>query len=535
MMALTLLTGLLGIGTLAYINNFLLHARNDMASDALWQFGILVLLYLAASTLSQMMLARIGHGFIFDMQAQMLKQILDSPEIQLQITGKPKILASLSNDIRSMSIAFARLPELIQGILFVTACSIYLIWLSPKLFAVTALLMALMIFISNIMVRRHYRYFSLKRQAEDKLYQHYDTGLSGHKELSLNRYRAERFYQEDFLPEAGRKRDYHILADVYHVFAVNWGNTVMLAAVGIVFYLSAYLSWASLPEAATISMTILFMRGPLTSAIGALPTLLQSQVAVKALENLNLPAFQTSFHTNHPLPADWQTIRFENLTYSYPAQGGQIFSLEPTNLTLKRGETIFLIGANGSGKSTLSMLLSGLYTPASGKIYLDNTEITASNLSAYRQLFSSVFTDFHLFEQLVDGMGADASETLTRQWLEHLQLTEKAKIEQARILNTKLSQGQKKRLGLLAAALENRSILILDEWAADQDPQFRRTFYEHLLPLLKQQGRTIFAISHDDKYFRHADRILSMKQGKLTEHNAAEAAAIAEEHSRQTQ
>jgi putative ATP-binding cassette transporter len=79
---------------------------------------------------------------------------------------------------------------------------------------------------------------------------------------------------------------------------------------------------------------------------------------------------------------------------------------------------------------------------------------------------------------------------------------------------------------LLTAALEQRNILVLDEWAADQDPEFRKVFYERLLPILKAQGYTIFAISHDDKYFHLADRIVRMHQGVLQELSAADAAGL---------
>ena len=163
------------------------------------------------------------------------------------------------------------------------------------------------------------------------------------------------------------------------------------------------------------------------------------------------------------------------------------------------------------------MLLTGLYVPASGRIFVDDIEITAENRPAYRRLFAGVFTDFHLFEQLIDGMGEDAAEAQIEEWLRHLQLKGKAEIKRARILNRRLSQGQRKRLALLAAVLENRSIMVLDEWAADQDPEFRRTFYQDLLPLLKQAGYTVFAISHDDRYFNHADWVLLMRAGTLAE------------------
>ncbi|MDO4906502.1 multidrug ABC transporter permease/ATP-binding protein [Neisseria sp.] len=531
MLLFTLLSGALGIGVLAFINGRLLQGGTD-GGAAVWQFALLVLFYFAAATFSQIKLSQIGHSFICTMQVQLVKQIMDAGGEALQQAGKARILAALSNDIRTLSISFTRLPELVQGVLFAASCSFYLLWLSPELFAVTALILAVMVAVSHFIVRLHYRYFRQMRDAEDGLYRHYETVLDGHKELSLNRYRAERFFRSEFNPEAERRRSFHVRADAYHLLAVNWGNSIMLAAVGVVFYLSAYHQWASLADAATVSMTVLFMRGPLTAAIGAFPVLLQSQVALQALARLQLPEHRSGFHDGAALPDNWQTIRLENIRYTHPAQGGQTFALEPLNLTLKRGETVFLIGANGSGKSTLAMVLCGLYPPAGGRIYVDNIEITAANRSAYRQLFSSVFTDFHLFEQLTDGMGQDVSDGLIADWLKHLQLDGKAKIKAGRILNSKLSQGQKKRLALLAAALEQRSILILDEWAADQDPQFRRTFYEQLLPLLKESGYTVFAISHDDKYFHHADRILSMKHGVLSEYGAEEAVRVADEHSR---
>ena len=531
MLLFTLLSGALGIGVLAFINSRLLHGTAD-GGTAVWQFAVLVLFYFAAATFSQIKLSQIGHHFICTMQTQLVKRVMDADSETVQKAGKAPILASLANDIHHLSVAFTRLPDLVQGMLFTAACSLYLIWLSPALFAVTALMLALMTAGGHLAVRLHYRYFRQKRAAEDALQGHYETVLNGHRELLLNRYRAERFFRREFTPETERKRGFHIRADAYHLLAVNWGNSVMLAAVGIVFYLAAYRQWASLADAATVSMTVLFMRGPLTAAIGAFPVLLQSQVALQALERLKLPEYRNAFHDGQALPDNWQTIRLENIRYAHPAQGGQTFALEPLNLTIKRGETVFLIGANGSGKSTLAMVLTGLYLPAAGKIYVDDTEITAANRSAYRQLFAAVFTDFHLFEQLTDGMGQDVSDGLIAGWLEHLQLNGKAKIEAGRILNSKLSQGQKKRLALLAAALENRSMLILDEWAADQDPQFRRVFYEQLLPLLKSSGCTVFAISHDDKYFHHADRILSMKQGVLSEYGAAEAVQVADAHSR---
>ncbi|MDO4879213.1 MAG: multidrug ABC transporter permease/ATP-binding protein [Neisseria sp.] len=534
MLLLNAAAGLSGIAVLSYINTHLLGGRVS-DGDVLPRFGLLLLLYLAFSTSAQIKLAQIGQNFIHHMQTRLVKRILDTDIVRIRSAGKPRIMASLTNDVRTLSIAFTRLPELVQGALLSLACGLYLLYLSPALFAATAMLLAAMIIGSHLIVRRHYRYFRLMRLSEDGLHRHYETALSGHNELTLNRRRAERFYTEELTPESLQKRRNHIYADAFHALAVNWGNSVMLASVGLIFYLSSYRGWADLQQAATIGMTVLFMRGPLTAAIGALPAVMQSRVAAQALDGLGLEAFSGGFDRGEGLPGDWQTIRMEGLCYRHPEQGGESFALQPVSLTLKRGQTVFLIGANGSGKSTLSMLLAGLYLPESGRLFVDDIEITDTNRAAYRRLFAAVFADFHLFEQLMDGMGEDVSEDLLAQWLSHLQLEEKAKIENRRMINHQLSQGQRKRLALLAAALERRPVLVLDEWAADQDPQFRRIFYEKLLPLLKQQGHTVFAISHDDKYFRHADRILSMTRGVLSEYGTEEAVSAADRHSRPPQ
>ena len=190
------------------------------------------------------------------------------------------------------------------------------------------------------------------------------------------------------------------------------------------------------------------------------------------------------------------------MTFAYQDNA---FSVGPINLTIKRGELLFLIGGNGSGKSTLAMLLTGLYQPQSGEILLDGNPVSGEQPEDYRKLFSAVFTDVWLFDQLLE------------KWLAQLKMAHKLELSNGRIVNLKLSKGQKKRVALLLALAEERDIILLDEWAADQDPHFRREFYQVLLPLMQEMGKTIFAISHDDHYFIHADRLLEMRNGLLSE------------------
>jgi putative ATP-binding cassette transporter len=204
--------------------------------------------------------------------------------------------------------------------------------------------------------------------------------------------------------------------------------------------------------------------------------------------------------------------------YRYPGDGGESgFDVGPIDLQLYRGELVFLVGGNGSGKSTLARLLTGLHRPSAGEIRLDGQPVQAEQWQAYRQLFASVFTDFHLFARLLGPLGQEVDESLVGRWLDQLRLSHKIRFSAGRLAGTRFSQGQRKRLALLLAMLEDRDILILDEWAADQDPLFRRLFYRELLPQLKAAGKTILAITHDDHYFDQADRLLKMDGGRLHE------------------
>jgi putative ATP-binding cassette transporter len=167
-----------------------------------------------------------------------------------------------------------------------------------------------------------------------------------------------------------------------------------------------------------------------------------------------------------------------------------------------------------------------LYQPKSGEILIDGDILKAEQWNEYRQLFSAIFSDFHVFRQLIDGQGEDANQAEIDEWLKRLGMDDKVTTENNRLSAVDFSQGQKKRLALLMAVLEKRDCLLLDEWAADQDPQFRHFFYNQLLPLLAKQGKTIIAITHDDHYFDGADRILKMDEGRLLELTASERQAL---------
>jgi len=511
-LALTLVSAALGIGLIAFINQRLIETV-DMSLTVLPEFLGLLLLLMAVTLGSQLALTTLGHHFVYRLRSEFIKRILDTPVERIEQLGSASLLAGLTSDVRNITVAFVRLPELVQGIILTIGASLYLAMLSGKMLVVTALWMAVTIWGGFVLVSRVYKHMATLRETEDKLYNDFQTVLEGRKELTLNRERAEHIFEKTYLPDAREYRHHIIRTDTFHLSAVNWSNIMMLGAIGLVFWMANSMGWADTNVAATFSLTLLFLRTPLLSAVGALPTLLSAQVAFNKLKKFSLAPYSPAFPRPRAFP-DWQTLELRDVTFTYQENG---FCIGPVNLTLKRGELVFLIGGNGSGKSTLAMLLTGLYQPVSGTILLDGEALAQDKPEDYRKLFSAVFTDVWLFDELLGPEGKPADPALVEKWLQQLKMSHKLELSDGKILNLKLSKGQKKRVALLLALAEERDILLLDEWAADQDPHFRRDFYQILLPMMQQMGKTIFAISHDDHYFVHADRLLEMRNGQLSE------------------
>lgn len=512
---LSLLSAGLGVGVIAFINQRLIEVGSPLS--ALPQFLGLLLVLLVVTLATQLALTLLGHHFVYDLRSRLVKRILDTDIERLEQLGNATLLASLSSDVRNITIGFVRLPELVQGVVLTLASVVYLAWLSPEMVVITIVWIAFTMGVGWVLVSKVYRHFNLVRATEDRLYKDYQSAIEGRKELALNRDRAKRFFDDSYTANA-RDYRYHIIrADTYHLSAGNWSNIMMLGAIGVVFFMANGLGWATPAVAATFALTLLFLRTPLIQAVGAWPTLISAQVAFDKLASLELADYQPGFEVDDAF-ASWQRLELVDVTYHYPSgEQGEGFHVGPVNLTLTRGEQVFLIGGNGSGKSTFARLLTGLYQPQSGQIKVDGKVLTPAQWHAFRARFASVFTDFHQFDLAMKAGGEKADPVLIDTWLNRLQMQQKLHWEGERVVNTQLSQGQRKRLALLLAIAEERDILLLDEWAADQDPQFRRLFYRELLPHLRDMGKTVFAISHDDSYFVHADRLLEMSQGQLRE------------------
>ncbi len=547
---LNLVNAAVSVGIIAYINQTFINQSELTTSSwsSLGQFALLVLLLLVTTFVSQYALTRLGHKFVYELRTKLVKQIIDTTVPQIDHLGSARLLASLSSDIQSITVAFVRMPELVQGVILSVGVGLYLGWLSLPLLLIVMFWIAMTIWISTLLVKHVYTHLTKLREINDVLYQDYQSIIEGRKELALNQHRAEKLYTDDFLAHAKSYEKTVTKSDTFHLSAVNWSNIMMFASIGVIFAISNYLG-ISMGIATTFSLTILFMQSPLLHAVGAYPTLQTAQVALDKIQSLELAEYQPLFRTDNT-SQHWQTISLTDVSYRYNVSNNNVSNasnssvsnsndtdaqtliakdsdhsgniLKDVNLMLQRGDVVFLIGANGSGKSTLAKIITGIFTPTTGAVTIDKQPVDSQNNADYRQLYSAIFSDQHIFKQLIGRQGQQPDEALVKAWLHKLNLQDKISVADNQLSTDKLSQGQRKRLAMLIAVAEQKDILLLDEWAADQDPAFRRVFYQILIPELKALGKTLFIISHDDGYFEHADRLLLMKEGRLIELNAEE-------------
>jgi putative ATP-binding cassette transporter len=278
---------------------------------------------------------------------------------------------------------------------------------------------------------------------------------------------------------------------------------------------------------------VMFLVSPLFGMIGSVPTILSANLAASNViefgrqleamisDDINKPSASAKDESHAAVnvsdaPAPYlftDKISFENIRFDYDSKNG--FSIGPLDLDIKQGELIFISGNNGSGKTTIFKLLTGLYQPTSGNIIVGNRSVWPDRIFEYRNLFAVVFSDFYLFNKLYGVNTLDSD--WTQMWLERLQLSHKVTINEGKFSTTKLSTGQRKRLALFAALAEKKPILILDEWAADQDPGYRQFFYNEILPSIRAENITVIAITHDESYFHLADRRLHLENGVLVQ------------------
>ncbi|WP_038267074.1 cyclic peptide export ABC transporter, partial [Xenorhabdus cabanillasii] len=311
-----------------------------------------------------------------------------------------------------------------------------------------------------------------------------------------------------------------IKANNNYIWVLNAGSIVFYIVIGLMIFVVPLWLPQEPTNLMTVTLIVLFLSGPISEVIGAIPELRLAEISLKKIKRLGSELDESlSQQNNSPDPFVTEkplSLELKDVIHHYTTDTeDREFKLGPINLTISQGEIVFIVGGNGSGKTTLALLLVGLFEQEEGSIRLNGIKMDETNNEHYRQYFSAVFSNYHLFDQLLN-TGANITEKATH-YIESLNMGHKVKIVDGQFSTTDLSAGQRKRLALVSAYLEDRAIYLFDEWAADQDPVFKRIFYTELLPELKARGKTIIVISHDDAYFDIAERVIQLEDGKVKE------------------
>ncbi len=345
--------------------------------------------------------------------------------------------------------------------------------------------------------------------------------VSGFNELKMNRKKSDALFNRKIRSASQAKNERLLGTELYQMNSIVLEQATLFLPLGLtLFLLPSFFQTATADLVKIVSVTLvviwpaytLVQFGPVSTAaagIIARLTALEKQLEEADLE----PIIEAE--TAYPIAPDFDNLRFTEIDYLYPKRKGdeKAFALQVNSFHLTKGELVIMRGGNGSGKSTFMRLLAGLAQPAGGCITVNNTDQAQIGAAQYRALFSLIMTDFHLFDDFYGYENMNQEQL--HKWVGKLGLQSKV-FEGKELPTVDLSSGQKKRMALLAAIMENRQILLLDEVAADFDPHFREVYYNEILPELKREGRTLFVISHDDRYYHIADRVLTMREGSIT-------------------
>ncbi|AJQ95480.1 cyclic peptide export ABC transporter [Gynuella sunshinyii] len=510
-----------GITLVGGINHALENGIHSLAGSGGFYLALVALLF-ASGVWSQILLVGLGHKMVYRLRCRLVERILNTPLARQEALGAPALYNALTRDVTMVANATRQLPvSLYNGLLLVTGLA-YLAWLSPLLFGGLVILVGLGVWGDFRLAGRIKTMMQKVRRLDDELFRQYEAVVEGRNELGLSEPRRRFQFHQRFKPQAQQARDTAIKAEVLWAINLNWTTVLVFALIGMIFFAGLAVETVSQEVIVGYVLAIMFLRTPIAMILDAIPAVIRGNVALRAIDRLQLGEAESGISApseNAAIQAPaFESLQLKQALYRYLDQGDEAgFQLGPVDLDIRSGELIFLIGGNGSGKSTLAKLLTGLYLPTDGSVSLNGEPLTEQTAAQHRSCFAAIFPNFFLFDDVLDATGVGADHPRIQHYLKRLAIDHKVTVEDGKLSTKALSQGQRKRLALLLMYLEDRQVLLLDEWAADQDPVFREVFYREILPELKAAGKTVIAITHDDRYFDAADRLYKLEQGKIFE------------------
>jgi putative ATP-binding cassette transporter len=482
------------------------------------KIGLLLIGYPLFAVLSSYKLARLTQSIVHNLRTQLSNEILNARYVDVE-RNRERLLPILTYDINVISKNIERLPSVVTGLTTVVGLFSYMIWLSPMLFAFTTGIFIIAFMLIKLALPALKKYSLKARDKWDEVFKALESLVIGLKELSLNSKLRNVFVNDLLLVTSAEERELRVREGAINAVISKITDIVLLAGILALIILVYSTSFVDFNLLGDFLLIALFTVSPLASATGFMANMKVIEVSLEKFEKVGLdisrPAVKqrelSSTKLSEPL------IQLKAATYNYYNEDeDDHFLLGPINLTIQSNEIIYIVGGNGSGKTTLAKLIIGLYEPIDGKLSYLGEDITQNNLPNYRDNFKAIFDDSYLFDRIL-APSEDLPENYAQHLIDVFRLDKKVKLQGNKFSTTKLSQGQKHRLKLIAAIMENANVYLFDEWAANQDPVFKKVFYTDVLPMLKKSGKTILVITHDDHYFNYADRVIKLRNGNITE------------------
>lgn len=521
-LSISALAGLSNAAILGIINSAAEHASETEASFRyLLMFLSSIATYITAQRFIMVTSATEIERNIHTIRTRIINKIQSCDLSTIEGIGDSKIYASMTKETTTISQAAPMLVNTLQAGVLVFFTSLYIAYLSVAAFVLTLGFISIAVVFHFRSLRQVKHAYGLATTDEHTLFDRITDALSGFKETRMNTDRNNELYL-DASDVSQRATKNKIIAQTNVAHHIIFSQSAFYVLLAIMVFILPNFSETYPDVVIKTTTAVLFLIGPISTLVGSIQSFSAAGMAIDNIAQLeneldehvaNESASKQVINRQKKID-DFKSITFDNVSFSYPKKGdADAFTVGPVNLSFKRGDIIFIAGGNGSGKSTFIKLLTGLYYPTQGHIKIDNTLVTHDNGQQYRNLMSCVFTEYHLFKTAY-GLRNVPPETV-ESLIQYLELDEKVSYQDGQFSTIDLSAGQKKRIALLVSLMEDRSIYIFDEWAADQDPEFRRKFYHEILPELKKQEKTVIAITHDDRYFDCADYLISIREGKV--------------------
>jgi cyclic peptide transporter len=505
---------ILSFSTIYIINNTL--AGNEAFLKNYMGFvfiALLVYTYLL-NIIFQKRLNKYSFKLLYNNEKKLFRKMLQTPLNVLERLGSQRFFTTVE-DIRAFAFLPYTVTHTVNSLLMLVLCLIYMFMLSVFGAFVVVGLIILVGGCYFVVMNSMSKQVTTLRGYNDDYYKYVNDVMKGFKELQLNFFRKENLMNRFLIPNRDKAGELDFKIN-YVFLSINLISQYGLYfVIAFILYVMPELGLLERKDVMAYVVIILFISGPINSLIN-----LQQMYTRFIVANKRIKAFVKDFEgekeNSKPIKEipKFESLEFKNISFIYKNnQEESSFSLGPINLNIIKGETIFIVGGNGSGKSTFVNTLTGLYTPTNGELILNNQKVNGIK-EKLQNLIAAVFTNNHIFSNNYDDYNIEGNKEY-KELLKTMQLDKVITDDKENSARRNFSKGQSKRMSLIFALLENKPILVLDEWAADQDPHFRKFFYEELIPKFKKEGKTIIAVTHDDAYFKQADRIIKFDYGEI--------------------